>query len=102
MPRGRPHQWTPEEKPRRLAYHRQRCQARFRGEEWLDSFTFEQWWEIWQPYWHNRGQASTDYQMSRCDPEKSWNYWNVMIIERKKFYSELYTGTHRAGRPRKI
>lgn len=87
--------------PRR-AFQRQRCQARFRGEEWADDFTFEQWWSLWQPYWHNRGQSSTDYQMSRSDPEKSWNYYNVMIIERKKFYQDLYTGTRRAGRPRKI
>lgn len=49
--------------PERFAYNRQKSQATARGIDFL--FTFQEWWDMWEPYWEQRGCGSLDMQMCR-------------------------------------
>lgn len=71
----------------RLAYHRQRCQARFRGEPWSEEFTFEQWWQIWEPNWHRRGTYVMCLIMRRLNTTLPWHQNNVGLISRSEWLS---------------
>lgn len=86
----------------RLKYHRQRCQARFRSEPWAESFTFEQWWEIWRFYWDQRGRNRDDLVLVRVDTAKPWSKNNVKLRVRREWLSECNLGRPGGpGRPRK-
>lgn len=78
----------------RLAYHRQRAQAKFRGEPW--DMTFDQWWEMWQPYWALRGMSRDSRCMIRRDHTRSWHPENCAIIERHQYLC-LGEPWHRMG-----
>lgn len=78
--RGRPRIHDRLEK---LAFSRQRAQARFKGEPW--QLTFEEWWELWQPHWHLRGNAPTSMNMIRRDTEKGWYWDNVQVTVRSEY-----------------
>lgn len=45
------------------AYAAQKNHAAARGIDW--EFTFETWWEIWEPYFHLRGPGRLDLCMAR-------------------------------------
>lgn len=67
----------------KLAYARSRCQARFRAEPWSDEFTFEVWWQIWQPFWSQRGTQADCLIMVRRDTQLPWHQDNVEIWLRR-------------------
>jgi hypothetical protein len=78
----------------KLAYSRQRCQARFRAEPWSDEFTFDEWWQIWQPNWLRRGRGTDDLVMVRRDIAKAWHQQNVDLWRRGDWLrqcGEFYT-----------
>ena len=52
------HGKTPQFKYSNHMFH-----ARQRGVEW--GFTFETWWEMWEPYFDQMGQTSDSYHMCR-------------------------------------
>lgn len=88
MPRSgiRPHCWKVQgEIPHKqhIAWLRAKAQANYRGEVWL--LTFEEFQRIWLGYWTQRGRASTDYVMSREDPEGAWAVGNVSCVQRFEY-----------------
>jgi hypothetical protein len=56
------------------------CQARFRGEEC--TITEQEFFDIWAPYWSQRGRRSDQMTMTRIDPELPWTRANVEILTR--------------------
>jgi hypothetical protein len=81
----RPHTWTyqdPIKHVQHTAWMRQRAQAHYRREEW--ELTLEQWILIWGELWHNRGRASTDYCLTRKDPELPWDTENTVCMVRRE------------------
>lgn len=71
--------------PIRTAYWRSRCQSRWRGESWPDEFTWQIWWDLWRPYWHQRGRGLEDFVMIRVDETRPWSPTNVDIVERWEY-----------------
>lgn len=69
----------------RLAWSRQRAQARYRGEPW--ELDFDVWWEMWEPLWHLRGMATDDYCMIRRDDNLPWQESNVLLVQRWQYLS---------------
>lgn len=61
----------------RRAYVQQRNGARHRGIDW--EFTFDAWWEIWQPYWHLRGPGKNGLCMAREKDEGPYAPGNVYL-----------------------
>lgn len=81
----RPHVWKVQgEIPHQqfVAWQRMRAQANFRKEAW--TLTFEEFQEIWQPYWHLRGRASRDYCLTRWDYDLPWDRDNTVCMERRE------------------
>jgi hypothetical protein len=63
-----------------IAWHRQRAQAIFRGEDW--QLSFEEFQEAWQGLWLQRGRGSDDYCMTRLDPSAAWHPLNIEVMTR--------------------
>jgi len=63
-------------------YNAQRNSAKQRGIEFL--LTFEEWWNLWEPHWHNRGQASHQMCMCRTRDEGAYAVGNVRIATNKE------------------
>ena len=79
----RPHTWKVQgEIPHRqyCAWLQMRAQAMYRGEEFL--LTFEDFQSVWAGRWHSRGRGSTDYCLTREDPEGAWDRDNTQCVER--------------------
>ena len=79
----RPHTWVvqgqvPHEQ--HTAWHRQRAQAHFRGEDW--QLTFEEWQQAWGAKWFQRGRGRDDYCMTRLDPSSAWHPKNIDVVTR--------------------
>lgn len=66
-----------------IAWHRQRAQAHYRGEEYL--LTYEEFKDIWRDHWHQRGRSVDSVIMTRQDPELPWAVYNVEIMTRRDF-----------------
>lgn len=66
-----------QRKQLKLAWHRHRSQAKFRGEPY--HLTLEFWFEFWreQDRYLNRGRASGQFSMTRINPLGSWEPQNV-------------------------
>lgn len=83
---SRPWRWKHGPDPRThelyTAYRQQRNQALFRQEPW--HLTFEEWQEIWQPWWGQRGRTRGSRCMSRQDWDGPWSRDNVMIVTREE------------------
>jgi len=71
-----------------LAYHRSRCQARYRHEEWDPAFTFETWWSIWEASWPQRGTFGHCLIMVRSNPDRAWSQHNVELMNRREWLSQ--------------
>lgn len=57
--------------------------------------TFDEWWELWEPYWDQRGRGQDDYVMGRFGDVGPYAIGNVSIItgrENRK-QRKLPTGT---------
>lgn len=61
----------------RLKYLQHKANAKQRGLEF--EFTFEEWWEIWEPHFHNRGRNKGMLQMCRTRDEGGYTPGNVRI-----------------------
>ncbi len=75
----------------KMAFNRQKAQAKFRGEGW--EFDFDQWWRAWEPLWDRRGMRREDYCMIRPDPSQPWSEQNHLIVTREQYLcigSEYY------------
>lgn len=54
-----------------------RSHAKQRGIEF--KMTFEEWWEIWKPHWHNRGTRVGQFMMCRTMDKGAYEVGNVRI-----------------------
>ena len=86
MPSGRPPNPDRELQRKRNIFHRQRAQAKYRGEVW--NIDFEQWWGLWEPYWDLRGRRPSDYCIRQLDNDFGWEMHNLEICERSTFFRE--------------
>lgn len=59
------------------AFHSHKAGAKGRGVPFL--FTFEQWWELWAPYYHMRGSKRGQLVMCRRNDEGAYEPGNVRI-----------------------
>ena len=64
----------------RRQFTQQRNQARWRNEIW--QIDWEEWLEMWQPHWHQRGRTSSSLCMVREDYDRPWHKNNVKLIAR--------------------
>lgn len=65
-----------------VAFGYSRVSARLRGESW--DLTWEQYRDIWEPNWDQRGRSAECLCLARVDLEKSWNKNNVELITRRQ------------------
>jgi hypothetical protein len=84
--KSRPHVWLsgPDEY-RHSMYHPwmlAKAQAKFRGEGF--ELTFEQFFELWNGRWHERGRGIDDLCITRINPDKAWKKSNVHVITRRE------------------
>ena len=47
-------------------------------------FTFEEWWDIWQPHWANRGKGALQLCMCRRADQGDYEPGNVRIATNKE------------------
>lgn len=83
----RPHMWLigPDDSYKHsmyLPWLRAKAQANFRQEGW--TLTFEEFYNIWEKEWPNRGRGSDQMCMSRLDFEKEWTADNCVVIIRSE------------------
>jgi len=80
----RPHVWIvgPDEYKHSMymPWQKAKAQANFRGEGW--ELEFEDFFNIWNGYWDQRGRASEDLCLTRIDPELAWSWANCELIVR--------------------
>lgn len=58
----------------------QRNQAVWRGEEW--EMEFEEWKDLWDPHFENRGRKKDNHGMTRIDINAPWAVGNVEVMKR--------------------
>jgi hypothetical protein len=99
----RPHVWIcgpdPYKHQMYTPWQMAKAQANFRGEGW--DMSFEEYYELWQEDWPNRGRGADDMCMTRLDPTGAWTRDNCHIMVRKEHIREtnaLKTGWARGGR----
>lgn len=82
----RPHMWAvgpdPEKHKLYTPWMRAKAQANFREEGW--TMTFDEFYEMWHPYWDQRGRQADDLCMSRLDWNQPWSKDNTYIITRQE------------------
>jgi|GEM_PF-1884428 len=66
-----------EIKAAKRAYQQQRSTAGLRGIAW--DITFDEWWGIWQPYWHLRGRGKNGLCMARHGDAGPYSPSNVYL-----------------------
>jgi hypothetical protein len=84
-PTTRPHVWIIKDPELHQLYDpflKARSQANFRGETW--ALNFEEFAGLWKGLWQFRGRASTDFCMTRQDPEGAWDPKNAVVISRRE------------------
>ena len=85
MPRTgqRPHCWKVQgEVPHKqyLAFLQMRAQANYRKEQF--ELTFEQFQQLWQLHWDQKGRAIDQYCLTRINEEGEWSLANTQCIRR--------------------
>ena len=84
----RPHIWLTGPDPiRHEQYHcwqMHKAQCKFRQEEF--TLTFEQYEELWQGRWLERGRTPDAVCMTRLDWDGAWELGNVELITRKEHF----------------
>lgn len=87
----RPELWKhgrdPQVRAQNLAFLRMRAQARFRGEAF--ELTFEDFQQLWQGHWHQRGRDRESTQLIRRDVRQPWNLANCELTNRGEFLDRL-------------
>ena len=86
-PKGiRPHTWKsgpdPVEHRKHRVWIQQKNQAQWREEGW--HISFDDWREMWEELWDQRGRTRDDFCMSRTDWSLPWTTNNVEIIPRSE------------------
>lgn len=80
----RPHVWKcgPDEYKHQMyvPWMMAKAQAKFRGEEW--DLSFDEYFELWNGNWDQRGRAADDLCMTRKDWERGWHLSNCYIAVR--------------------
>jgi hypothetical protein len=61
----------------KIAYSVQKSHAKFRGVEF--KLTFDEWWDIWKPHYHNRGSKVGQFVMCRTMDKGAYEVGNVRI-----------------------
>lgn len=61
---------------------RAKAQAAFRGEEW--NLTFEEYFNMWDEHYDQKGRGREDYSWTRIDPDAPWETSNIMIAKRSE------------------
>jgi hypothetical protein len=64
-------------KKAKTAFSMHKAGAKRRGIEF--KFTFEEWWEIWRPHFHNRGRNKGQFVMCRTMDKGAYEVGNVRI-----------------------
>lgn len=67
----------------KLGFQRARAQAKFRGQKWL--LGFDEYWELWQDHWNDRGRGIDQMCMIRLDYTKPWQWDNVKMVSRRDY-----------------
>jgi len=62
------------------AYNKMKAQAAFRKEAW--ALTLDDFFELWQEHWYNRGRSCHNVILARIDPTQPWHKDNAEIISR--------------------
>jgi hypothetical protein len=82
----RPHVWlTGPDKFMHDMYtpwQRSKAQAVFRKEEFL--LTFDEYYTLWKPHWHQRGRDGDNMCMTRDNPDGAWSIDNCVIMTRRE------------------
>tara|TARA_R110000868_G_scaffold204196_1_gene452221 strand:+ start:1718 stop:2065 length:348 start_codon:yes stop_codon:yes gene_type:complete len=65
-----------------VAWHRQRAQANYRDEGWLDEFDFASWQQRWGDLFAQRGRGAHQLCMSRLDRDLPWSFDNTEVLPR--------------------
>ena len=80
-----PDKWKSGPCPRRHAMYKafgqQKNQANFRKETW--TLTFDEYAELWNELWEQRGMGAEQYCSVRIDPRLGWETGNVTLMTRK-------------------
>jgi hypothetical protein len=61
----------------KMKYNSHKGGAKRRGIEF--KMTFDEWWGLWEPYWHNRGSHAGQYVMCRTMDRGPYEIGNVRI-----------------------
>jgi hypothetical protein len=59
-----------------------KSQARFRKEAW--ALTIDDFFELWQEHWYNRGRGLYNVILARIDSDRPWHKDNAEIIPRSE------------------
>jgi hypothetical protein len=84
-----------KERLARHQYDQHKYHAKKRGIPFL--LTFEQWWELWEPLWHLRGQLPDQYCMARYFDRGGYAVGNVRIITNRLNNQLAAAKTRRKG-----
>ena len=80
----RPHVWKcgpdPYKHSMYIPFQRVKAQAKYRQEEF--ELDFEDFYQLWNGYWEQRGRGGDDLVMTRIDWEKAWTKDNITLITR--------------------
>lgn len=63
-------------------YSNHKAMAKIRGIPW--EFTFETWWDKWEPFWLNRGRKAHNSVMSRYGDTGPYSPSNTRIISQSE------------------
>ena len=82
----------------RARFNAHKSSATQRGIAFL--LSFEQWWELWEPFWEKRGKGAQDMCMCRTADKGAYEWGNVRIATVKENQHErsLERRTTRAQR----
>lgn len=61
----------------KIAYSSHKSQAKTRGVEF--KLSFDEWWDIWKPHYHNRGSKVGQFVMCRKMDKGAYEVGNVSI-----------------------
>lgn len=83
----RPHLWVsgpdPERHRRYRIWIQAKNQAQFRKEIWM--LTFDEWLEIWEPHWEDRGRGPGKKVLTRVNFNRPWSPTNARVVTRAEF-----------------
>lgn len=97
----RPHTWKcgPDEY-RHSMYHpwqKMKAQAKFRGDDF--DLSFEEFFNIWNGHWHERGRQADNLCLTRKDWGGPWDKDNSILVTRQEHLeAQGFYRQHQVGR----